>query len=47
MDIAGPVVDIKKLAGLGHRAKQRVITARALLGFVEADSCTFSMAFCR
>ena len=47
MDIAWPVVQIEELAGLSHRAKQRVITARAFLGFVEADGRTLSMAFCR
>ena len=44
MDIAGTVQDIEKLPGLGHGAKQVVVTAGPLPFGVVADGGTFGMS---
>ncbi len=47
MDIAGAMVHIKKLSGLGNGTKQRVIAPGSFSGFVETNGGTLGMTFCR
>ena len=45
MHIAGPMVEIEKLAGLGHGAKEWIIAPRTLFTFIKTDGRSFNMTF--
>ena len=45
MDITGAVVEVKKLTGLIHSAKQWVVATRAFLDFVKPNGRAFGMPF--